>query len=140
MNVIIYCRVSSDEQAEGTSLDVQEERLTRYCHQRGYNIIDIPHREDASGKTFKKRPVILSIMNYIRQNRGKVDKLLVLRWNRYSRDLPTAMANLFELQSLKVEVNSIEEHIDYESAAWPHLLGTYIGMAHSHNISRSHAT
>ena len=27
MNVIIYCRVSSDEQAEGTSLDVQEERL-----------------------------------------------------------------------------------------------------------------
>ena len=140
MNVIIYCRVSSDEQAEGTSLDVQEERLTRYCHQRGYNIIDIPHREDASGKTFKKRPVILSIMNYIRQNRGKVDKLLVLRWNRYSRDLPTAMANLFELQSLKVEVNSIEEHIDYESAAWPHLLGTYIGMAHSDNISRSHAT
>ena len=140
MNVIIYCRVSSDEQAEGTSLDVQEERLTRYCHQRGYNIIDIPHREDASGKTFKKRPVILSIMNYIRQNKGKVDKLLVLRWNRYSRDLPTAMANLVELQSLKVEVNSIEEHIDYESAAWPHLLGTYIGMAHSDNISRSHAT
>ena len=140
MNAIIYCRVSSDEQAEGTSLDVQEERLTRYCHQRGYNIIDIPHREDASGKTFKKRPVILNIMNYIRQNKGKVDKLLVLRWNRYSRDLPTAMANLVELQSLKVEVNSIEEHIDYESAAWPHLLGTYIGMAHSDNISRSHAT
>ena len=79
-------------------------------------------------------------MNYIRQNKGKVDKLLVLRWNRYSRDLPTAMANLVELQSLKIEVNSIEEHIDYESAAWPHLLGTYIGMAHSHNISRSHAT
>ena len=119
MNVIIYCRVSSDEQAEGTSLDVQEERLTRYCHQRGYNIIDIPHREDASGKTFKKRPVIQSIMNYIRQNKGKVDKLLVLRWNRYSRDLPTAMANLVELQSLKIEVNSIEEHIDYESTAWP---------------------
>ncbi len=108
MNVIIYCRVSSDEQAEGTSLDVQEQRLTRYCERLGYNIIDIPHKEDASGKTFKKRPVIQNIMNYIRKHKGQVDKLLVLRWNRYSRDLPTAMANLEELQTLHVEVNSIE--------------------------------
>ncbi len=140
MNVIIYCRVSSDEQAEGTSLDVQEQRLTRYCERLGYNIIDIPHKEDASGKTFKKRPVIQNIMNYIRKHKGQVDKLLVLRWNRYSRDLPTAMANLVELQTLHVEVNSIEETINYESASWPHLLGTYIGMAHSDNLSRSHAT
>ena len=31
MNVIIYCRVSSDEQTLGASLDVQEERLRKYC-------------------------------------------------------------------------------------------------------------
>ena len=140
MNVIIYCRVSSDEQTEGTSLDVQEQRLTRYCERKRYTIIDIPHREDASGKTFKKRPVIQNIMNYIRQHKGQVDKLLVLRWNRYSRDLPTAMANLVELQTLHVEVNSIEETINYESTSWPYLLGTYIGMAHSDNLNRSHAT
>ena len=140
MNVIIYCRVSSDEQAEGTSLDVQEERLTRYCDRKGYNIINIPHREDASGKTFKKRPIIQGIMSYIRKNKGHVDKLLVLRWNRYSRDLPTAMANLVELQELKVEVNSIEEPINYKSTQWPHMLGAYIGIAHSDNLSRSHAT
>ena len=115
MNVIIYCRVSSDEQAEGTSLDVQEQRLTKYCERKRYTIIDIPHREDASGKTFKKRPVIQNIMKYIRKHKGQVDKLLVLRWNRYSRDLPTAMANLVELQELKVEVNSIDEPIDYDS-------------------------
>ena len=32
--MIIYCRVSSDEQVEGTSLDVQEERLTAYCDRK----------------------------------------------------------------------------------------------------------
>ena len=32
MNVIIYCRVSSDEQTLGASLDVQEERLRKYCN------------------------------------------------------------------------------------------------------------
>ena len=140
MNVIIYCRVSSDEQAESTSLDVQEQRLTRYCERKCYNIIDIPHKEDESGKTFEKRPIIQNIMKYIRQHKGQVDKLLVLRWNRYSRDLPSAMVNLKELMALHVEVNSIEEPVNFDSALWPQLVGTYIGMAHSDNLCRSFAT
>ena len=50
-NVIIYYRVSSNEQTLGASLDVQEERLRKYCNQMGYNIIDnIPYREDESAK------------------------------------------------------------------------------------------
>ncbi len=140
MNVIIYCRVSSDEQAEGTSLDVQEERLTAYCERKGYNVVDVPHREDASGKTFKKRPIIQGIMKYIRAHKGQVDKLLVLRWNRYSRDLFSACANMDTLRNWGVEVNSIEEPLDYTSASWPTQLGLYIGMAQGDNISRSKAT
>ena len=140
MNVIIYCRVSSDEQVEGTSLDVQEERLKVYCERKGYNIIDIPHREDESGKTFEKRPIIQSIMKYIRSHKGQVDKLLVLRWNRYSRDLFSACENLGVLMRLGVEVNSIEEPLDYNSSSWPTQLGIYIGIAQGDNISRSKAT
>ena len=140
MNVIIYCRVSSDEQAEGSSLDVQEERLMAYCNRKGYNVIDVPHREDESGKTFERRPVIQGIMKYIRKHRGQVDKLLVLRWNRYSRDLFSACANMDTLRKLGVEVNSIEEPLDYGSASWPTQLGLYIGMAQGDNISRSKAT
>lgn len=34
-NVIIYCRVSTDEQRQGTSVDVQEERLKAYCTYKG---------------------------------------------------------------------------------------------------------
>lgn len=140
MNVIIYCRVSSDEQAEGTSLDVQEERLMNYCERKGYKVIDVPHREDESGKTFEKRPIIQGIMKYIRKHRGQVDKLLVLRWNRYSRDLFSACANMDALRKLGVEVNSIEEPLDYGSSSWPTQLGLYIGMAQGDNISRSKAT
>jgi len=140
MNVIIYCRVSSDEQAEGTSLDVQEERLEAYCERKGYTIIDIPHREDESGKTFEKRPIIQGIMKYIRSHKGQVNKLLVLRWNRYSRDLFSACENLGVLMRLGVEVNSIEEPLDYNSSSWPTQLGVYIGIAQGDNISRSKAT
>ena len=140
MNVILYCRVSSDEQAEGTSLDVQEERLMNYCKRNGYNVIDVPHREDESGKTFEKRPVIQGIMKYIRGHKGQVDKLLVLRWNRYSRDLFSACENMGTLRKLGVEVNSIEEPLDYNSASWATNLGVYIGMAQGDNISRAKAT
>lgn len=37
MNVIIYCRVSSDEQAKGCSLDYQENTLKDYCRLHQYN-------------------------------------------------------------------------------------------------------
>ena len=140
MKVIIYCRVSSDEQAEGTSLDVQEERLMNYCERKGYSVVDVPHREDESAKDFEHRPVIQGIMKYIRKHKGQVNKLLVLRWNRYSRELFSACANLDALRKLGVEVNAIEEPLNYESSSWPHLLGTYIGMAQGDNISRSKAT
>lgn len=54
-NVIIYCRVSTDEQRKGTSVEVQEERLREYCKRMGYNIIELPNfKEDESAKTFKK--------------------------------------------------------------------------------------
>ena len=123
MNVIIYCRVSSDEQTLGASLDVQEERLRKYCNQMGYNIINnIPYREDESAKTFEKRPVIQGIMSYIRKNKGKVNKLLFLRWDRYSRDIISASENLKELLKSGVEPNAIEAPLDFNSDTWPLLL------------------
>lgn len=115
-NVIIYYRVSSNEQTLGASLDVQEERLRKYCNQMGYNIIDnIPYREDESAKTFEKHPVIQGIMNYIRKNKGRVNKLLFLQWDRYSRDIISASENLKELLKSGVEPNAIEAPLDFNS-------------------------
>lgn len=55
-NVIIYCRVSSDEQAENTSLDYQERVIRAYCNNHRYNVVTC-HREDFSAKHYDmKRP------------------------------------------------------------------------------------
>ena len=126
-NVIIYCRVSTDEQRKGTSVEVQEERLRVHCKHRGYNIIELPNfKEDESAKTFKKRPVIQSILKYIKSHKKEVDKLLFLRWNRFSRDLPQAANVVQDLRSMGVEPNAIEEEIDFNNSNWPTLLGIYI--------------
>lgn len=52
-NVILYLRVSTDEQASGFSLDYQEESLKRFCKIRGYKVLAI-YREDHSAKNFKR--------------------------------------------------------------------------------------
>ena len=144
VNVIIYCRVSTDEQRQGTSVDVQEERLKAYCTYKGYNIINEPEfmdcKEDESAKTFDKRPVMQAILKYVRKHRGEVQKLLFLRWNRFSRDLFTATDTVKELLDLGVEPNAIEEELNFDSTSWPVLLGAYIGIAQSDNIARSKAT
>ena len=108
-NVVLYCRICSNAKGDGRSLDVQEERLREYCLNKGYNVIEIPHHEVASGISFKKRPVFQNIMKYIRSHKGQVDKLLVLRWYRYSRDYYNACTNMDLLRKFGVEVNAIEE-------------------------------
>ena len=140
-NVIIYCRVSSDEQKKGSSLEVQEERLVRECQRRKYNIIDIPHWEDESGKTFAKRPVMSNILEYIKKHSNDVDMLLCLRWNRFSRKLSQATNKIDELrEKYDVEVNTIEEPINYDAALWTTQIGMYLGQAESDNLTRSKGT
>ena len=140
VNVMLYCRVSSDEQAQGGSLDIQEEQLRRYCREHNYHIIDFDFREDESAKTFEKRPVIQKILKYIRKNKGHVDKLLFLRWDRFTRDIISGVETLKDLLAMGVEPNAIEAPLDYSSETWPLLLGVHIGLAQGDNIKRSKAT
>ena len=140
INVMLYCRVSSDEQTKGHSLEIQEERLRKHCRENNYHIINFDFREDESAKTFEKRPTIHKILKYIRQHKGEVDKLLFLRWDRFTRDIISGVETLKDLLALGVEPNAIEAPLDYSSETWPLLLGVHIGLAQGDNIKRSKAT
>ena len=138
-NVILYCRVSSDEQSENTSLIVQEERLREYCMRHKYNVVDC-YKEDYSAKTFKRRPQIQKIMTYCRNNPKKVDEILFLLWDRYSRSLEYALTNIRQLKQLDITVNSIENPLDHNAPDFPILLGIYIGSAEAENNKISKRT
>ena len=141
INVLIYCRVSTDEQRKGTSVDVQEEMLRRYCAYRGYNIIERGEfKEDESAKTFEKRPVMQAILKYIDTHKGQVDKLLFIRWNRFSWDSIEAPSVIKKLRSKGVEPNATEEPVNFKSTNWPSQIAQYLGQAHSDNLGRSQAT
>ena len=143
MRVIQYCRVSSDDQAEGTSLDYQERVLREYCARKGYEVV-MCCREDYTAKHHDyRRPEMKKIRDYCfdRRNRGKVDLILFLRWDRFSRDTEFALRFKREfLDERGIQFNAIENPIDFESTEWSFLLSTYCSIAQTENNKISRRT
>ena len=140
MNVILYCRVSSDEQTENCSLEMQEQFLKNYCSKHNYNVVDV-YREDYSAKHFDmRRPEIKKIYEYCKKHRT-IDKILFLRWDRYARNVEFAFSYKRKLyDELNVEINSIESPIDFKGTEWSMLLAMYCGAAQTENNKISRRT
>ena len=140
-NVILYCRVSSDEQAEGCSLNEQERQMRSYCLSKGYNVVDV-YYEDYSAKYFDmNRPEMKKIYEYCKRNRGKINRVLFLRWDRYARNVEFAFAYKRKFyDELNVEINTIESPIDFKGTEWPTMLAIYCGVAHTEDVKISRRT
>ena len=144
MNVILYCRVSTDEQADGCSLDMQERYLRAYCTNHHYNIIgeEQPYKEDYSAKHHDlRRPKMKQLYDYCRRHRNEVDKVLFLRWDRFTRNLEFALTYKRKFyDELGIEINAIESPIDFKGTEWSMLLGMYCGAAHTEDEKISRRT
>ena len=113
-NVIICSRVSTDEQAQqGYSLEYQEEIITRYCINKGYNIIK-SFREDYSAKDFN-RPQWKKIKSLVQERRKKadsIDAVIFLRPDRFSRNLILSFSEITSLSKMGCEVEFVEGQVD----------------------------
>ena len=58
---VIYVRVSSDEQVNGTSLDQQEAQCRKYCKEKGFEVVAFFREEGVSAKTINRKEFIRSI-------------------------------------------------------------------------------
>ena len=144
MNAILYCRVSTDEQADGCSLEMQERALREYCKNHSYNIVgeEQPYNEDYTAKHHDlRRPKFKQLYNYCRKHKHEVDKVLFLRWDRYSRNLEFATTYKRKFyDELGIEINALESPIDFEGPDWSTLLGVYCGTAHAEDNKISRRT
>ncbi len=77
-----YCRVSTDPQEDGTSLDEQERSIRAYCEENGY-LVGMVHRETFSGYVYREREK-LSLMRE-RYLSGKIQGVVVRTFDRLSR-------------------------------------------------------
>jgi site-specific DNA recombinase len=135
-NVIIYTRVSTDEQAEkGYSLRDQKAKLERYCSERGHTIIE-HYQDDHSAKTFE-RPEFNKMLDFVKANKSFVDKILVQKWDRFSRNLAGALNMIAQLRSYKIEVEAIEQPLDNDVPENLIMQAIYLAAPQVENARRS---
>ena len=84
-NIVIYCRVSSKEQIDGTSLESQEEACRTYAKQKGMEVLKVFVEEGESAK-FADRTQLLALIDFCRANKGQVQSLLVWKVDRFARN------------------------------------------------------
>lgn len=85
MQVALYVRVSTDKQAEfGMSLDAQRAELSRYCADRGWNVVETFVDAGVSGKD-TDRPAFSRLLTRIRE--GGIDAIAVTKLDRLTRSV-----------------------------------------------------
>lgn len=133
--VILIPRVSSDDQAKGTSLRTQEEEMRAYCQKHGYEIKAV-YREDHSAKNFN-RPEFKKLLHYLKENKGKIDLLLVTTWCRFSRNMTESFMMMDKLKKLGVEVQAIEQPLDLSIPENLMIHAVYLALPEIDNRRRS---
>lgn len=102
---LIYSRVSSRQQEDGASLDVQLEGCQRYCESQGDLVIaelcDVQSGLDSTRPAYQKAIALA--------RNGGVDKLVVWRLDRLGRDSAEYIPLLKELKRLGVDVVSVTQ-------------------------------
>src|SRR3989344_6029959 len=106
---ILYLRVSTEEQVDNFSLDSQEEICRKEAEKRGYEIIDVFKEEGRSAKNISGRPVLISLLEYCRKNKNKIQAVFVYRLDRISRQTADYLAIRKKLLENGVSIISATE-------------------------------
>jgi DNA invertase Pin-like site-specific DNA recombinase len=105
----LYCRVSTDEQAEsGTSLDVQLEKCRAYASARDLNARE--YMDAGVSGSLDARPALDRLLADVRAR--LLDVVVVAKFDRFGRSLHFTAQVIHELEALGVEFVSIEERVD----------------------------
>jgi len=130
--VVIYIRVSSKEQKDfGNSLSVQLKRIKEFCVLYGMDVV-IVFEEDFSAKNFA-RPEFQKLKTYVKANKNNIDYILVQKWDRFSRNIGKAISMIEYFKRQGVEVNSIENWIDYSVPDHIILLAMFLATPEAEN-------
>ncbi len=110
MKGIIYIRVSSDEQVQGTSLDSQESKCRAYCADKNVQVEHVFREEGESAKT-ADRTELLKALDYCRKHRGKIAAFVVYKVDRFARNAEDHFAVKSRLLKYGTKLHSATEAI-----------------------------
>jgi DNA invertase Pin-like site-specific DNA recombinase len=107
LRVALYARISTINHGQDAGLQLAE--LRAVAVQRGWTIVGEFVDEGISG-TVETRPALDRMMNAARS--GKVDAVMVWRFDRFARSTQHLLAALDEFRRLGIDFISLREQID----------------------------
>jgi DNA invertase Pin-like site-specific DNA recombinase len=111
MHAIVYCRVSSKEQVDGTSLESQESACRAYAAQNNFEVERVFVEQGESAK-FADRTQLLELIDFCQKNKGSIQVLLVWKVDRFARNVADHYSVKTTLAKYGVRVVSVTEPID----------------------------
>jgi len=113
MRGVIYTRVSSEDQVDGTSLKSQDELCRRYCEQKGISMEAIFREEGESAKdlSLNNRSQFLAALEFCRTAKPPIDAFVVFRVDRFARNTEDHFAVRRILQRYGTSLHSVTEPI-----------------------------
>ncbi|WP_135552048.1 recombinase family protein [Paenibacillus cymbidii] len=114
MRAVIYKRVSALKNgSDGTSLDMQQERLEAYAKAQGWDVTDVYEDPGISAKD-TNRPELQRMLKDAET--GKFDVILVYKLDRLSRSVSDFHRLSNFLETHKVALVSVTQHLDTSSS------------------------
>ena len=107
--VDIYCRVSTDEQEDNSSLDEQESSGREFCRENGLTVGKV-HREVFSAYVYRERKDLAEMRQ--RYRGGKIQGVVIWTLDRLSRNQTHTAVLLDEMEYYKVKLYCIKEKVD----------------------------
>lgn len=107
--VDIYCRVSTEDQENNTSLDSQEEECKRFC-QENKLVVGMVHKESFTGFKYREREK-LSLMRD-RYLSGKIQGVVIRTLDRLSRSQVHNAILMEEMEHEEITLYCVKEKID----------------------------
>ena len=107
---VVYCRVSTDDQAQnGASLEVQESRGRAYARAKGWKVIGVLRDSGFSGKSLD-RPAVQRLMETVDNRR--VQAVVVYRLDRLTRSIRDLGDLIGRFEKSGVALASVSESLD----------------------------
>jgi len=115
LKAIIYCRVSTTEQATlGFSLKAQEKVCRDYAERNSFEVLKVFIEQGESAKSIK-RTQLNKLLEYATQNHQDIDVLIIYKLDRLARNMVDYTNLIQNFGQLGIDVKSATENLDETS-------------------------
>lgn len=123
MKCILYPRVSSLAQLDGTSMQTQEAECREWAERNGYTVEAVFREEGVSAKTADRR-CLIEALEFLRHQDGEIDAFVVWKIDRFARSSHDYHVLRASLLGMGCHLISVTEPIDDSPAG--RLMGSII--------------